>query len=184
MTVTQKKSRSQNSKRSTKSSKKAVSPQISVKAIESSQMENEKNSSEWNSESDTLMDLQAYYLLAADLLGKIQVDHANDESLSQITSRLWEEWNECYKHDVVTQQTSRSLITRLNLIKGLKLLYSMKPFIDADSKSSLKKVANLSKDLLDLLSDKFAEGKFMNSSMCINILVELKCLVHSLILIA
>lgn len=181
MTVTQKNSRSQRTTKSSKT-KKTVLPQVSGTAIESSQLVNGQDalavSPMWNSESDTIMDLQAYYLLAADLLEKVEVDYAQDESLIQITSRLWQEWQECYPYDAVPQQAGRSLITRLNLIKALRLVYNIKSAFDDLSRSSLKKVANWTKNLLDLLSDKFAEGKFMNSSACINILVELKRLVY------
>lgn len=172
MTVSQKNTRSQRYSKP----KKTNVPQTLVTPIESSQMTKDSDTPEpaWYSESSTIMDLQAYNLLAADLLEKVDVDHTDNESIGQIIERLWEEWKECYPNDDVPPNASRSLITRLKLIKALKHLNGMKPFVCQESNISRKKFANSAKDLMDLLSDKFAEGKFMNSTDCIKILVDLK----------
>jgi hypothetical protein len=71
-----------------------------------------------------------------------------------------------------------ALMTRLNMIKALTLLKKVtKETDDSTSSESLaarKNIANGFKELIDLLSDKFAPAKFVNSSMFFSILVELK----------
>jgi hypothetical protein len=70
------------------------------------------------------------------------------------------------------------LMTRLNMIKAITLLKKVTKEIDdsgsEDSMAARKEIANGFKELIDLLSDKFAPAKFVNSSMFFSILVELK----------
>jgi hypothetical protein len=69
-------------------------------------------------------------------------------------------------------------MTRLKLIKALTILKNVtKETEDVSPEESFvarKEIANGFKELIDLLTDKFAAVKFMNSSMFFSILVELK----------
>jgi hypothetical protein len=64
------------------------------------------------------------------------------------------------------------------MIKAITLLKKVTKEIDdsgsEDSMAARKEIANGFKELIDLLSDKFAPAKFVNSSMFFSILVELK----------
>ena len=180
MTVSQKNSRSKKASKASQS-KKAKSANNSS-AFESSQGLKFQDSLPvppyWQNESTfAIMDLQAYFLLAADLLNKVEVDHNEDETPYQITERLWSEWIECFPVDDIPPNSGHALIIRLKLIYALKYLHKIKSFISDESPVSRKNVANNAKELIDLLSKNFADGKFMNSSTCIKIMVDLMSMV-------
>jgi hypothetical protein len=123
-------------------------------------------------------DLKAHTLLCAELLNGEGVDRLPEETNSDLASRLWASWNESVSTAADQSSFPEALMTRLNMIKALTLLKEVTKETDdstsAEALAARKEIANGFKELIDLLSDKFAPAKFVNSSMFFSILVELK----------